>query len=288
MRKMGSVAFTAIFAGGVLALAPITRAESVLTSEVFHFPNDLQSTGVSISGAPFDQGASSAETEATFTGSGATAGAGYVHSTAQSVDGFAPTLQVHVEAQGAAGSDWITSAADAVVDDSLTLSGPDASKVAFLTVSAAVHVVFSGASPGSSVIVSPVVFPGEITGSGDYTGIDTYAYTGQPISFEAQLLAQAEGFATPDATHSNFASVDATVGNQLTPNGDGTFTESGPFLFTFYDADGNPLTDVTATGSSGISYTATTIVTPEPASLTLLACAAVPLLSIRRRRSGVR
>lgn len=291
MRRMGSITFTAVFAGGLLALAPITRGEAVSTSEDFQFSNAPASTGVVTSGSSFNQGTSSAETEATYTGNGAPGGNGYLHSTIRSVDGLAPTLHVYAQAQGEAGSDWISSSTNAVLQDSLTLSGPDASKVAQVTVSAPLHVVFTGSSPKSNVIDFDFLsfdLDAPISQSGDYIGTEAFNYTGQTLSFTVNLFGSVAGYASPDATHSNFVSIDATFGNHLTPNGDGTFTESGPFLFTFYDADGNPLTDVTATGSSGISYTATRIVTPEPASLALLACAAVPLLSIRRRRSGVR
>jgi hypothetical protein len=64
-------------------------------------------------------------------------------------------------------------------------------------------------------------------------------------------------------------------------NSDGSFTEAGPIQFSFRDANGNPLTNVTVTGASGFSYTATTLAVPEPASLALLA--PTLLLALRRR-----
>jgi hypothetical protein len=275
----------------ILLLVPLLasplHAAVVSASEVFHFSSGPQSVGTPVGGSSANSGASFAETEATYTGgNGSPAGLGYVHSTAQSIDGLAPSLHVYTQAQGQTGTDWILSATNAVLNDSLTLSGTDAPNVASYSASVNVHALFTGNSSGNTVVVS--FSAGSSSANlfahqgGDYLVAGNSAVlTSQPLSLSLQLLVQSVGFAAPDATHSNFSSIDATIANRYTPNPDGSFTEAGPVQFSFRDANGNPLTNVTVTGASGFSYTATTLAVPEPASLALLA--PILLLALRRR-----
>lgn len=285
MRLSKPLCSSAMFLIVPLLASPL-HAAVVSTSEVFHFSSGPQSTGTPVSGSSANSGASFAETEATYTGgNGNPAGLGYVHSIAQSVDGLAPSFHIYTQSQGQPGTDWILSAANAVLQDSLTLSGPDAPNVAFFNVSTNLHTLYTNTTPGNVIVVSLSLGSSSahlnVTQSGDYliTG-NNAAYTGQPLSLFFQTLVQSVGYAAADATHANFTSIDATVANHYAPNPDGTITESGPLTFSFYDFNGNPLSNVTVTGASGFSYTATTLAVPEPASLTLL----TPTLLLIRRR----